>query len=300
MNLAATTELLTVLSDGNRLRLLQLLDGEELNVAELVASLELPQSRVSTHLGRLKEAGLVVDRREGTQVFYSRPQRQAPGHELLLSVCSTLADDVIAADKRRLTRVRSGQRPLELTYAPGRTFEAYAQGLFSALSLGDVLDAGCGDGAVSALVAQHVRSLTLLDESEQALAAAKKRLSHQGAGKTSLQFRLGDLQAMPFAERSFDTVLLFNVLTCVDEPKVVIREAARVLRPTGRLLIVTLATHSYGSLTKTYAHQHPGFSPKQLRVWIDSSGLRTQHCDITSRQPQEPYFEIVTALGQAL
>ncbi|HEY8427028.1 MAG TPA: metalloregulator ArsR/SmtB family transcription factor [Sandaracinaceae bacterium] len=302
-SLAGASSLLSLLADPTRVRLMSLLAREELSVAELTQITELAQSRVSTHLGKLREAGLVTDRRQGASTFYRASEAMPQEARSLWTLLEAQLDDrVLDSDRERceaLVRAREAAWPdavagqMERHYSPGRTWEATARGLLGLVRFGDVLDAGSGDGTLAALIAPRARSVTCLDRSETVLAAAAKRL----AGHDNVRFAHGDLLELPFADRSFDHVMLFNVLTYALDPERALREAARVLRKRGLLAIVTLARHQHASITAAYGHVVPGFEPKKLAKMIERAGLTVDSCEITSRERRKPYFEIVSAFA---
>src|SRR5256885_61189 len=220
--LDSTIGWLDVFGEPTRVRLVNLVGQEELTVAELTAITELAQPRVSTHLGKLREAGLLRDRKVGASTFYAVTEETMPpaARALWKLLRSQIQDDVIDSDKKRmqqLVRARdkasswpdavAGQ--MERHYSPGRTWEATARGLIGLLRLGDVLDAGSGDGAIAQLLAARAKSVTCLDRSERVMAAARQRLGRE----KNVRFTVGDLQDLAFGEAQFDQVLLFNVLT---------------------------------------------------------------------------------------
>src|SRR5689334_20833391 len=240
-----TVELLRLFGDATRVRLASLLEKDELTVAEMTRITDLPQSRVSTHLGKLREAGVLRDRREGASTYYSMNDGAMPAEirKLWTVVGETLDEPLLRADRDRcaaLVRAREGGKgwpdsvagQMERYYSPGRTWEAIARGLLGLVRLGDVLDAGSGDGAIAALLAPRARRITCLDRSQKVLAAARHRLGHL----PNVAFVPGDLHALPFADGRFDQVLLFNVLVYADNPSRAIAEAARVLKPGGDLV----------------------------------------------------------------
>jgi ArsR family transcriptional regulator len=182
---------------------------------------------------------------------------------------------------------------MERHYSPGRTWEATTRGLLGFLRLGDVLDLGCGDGVVASLVKERARSLTCLDRSARALAAARERL---GADPL-VTFVEGDMEALPLPSASFDQVLLLHVLTCTRDPAQALAEAARVLRPGARLCVVTLAEHHHADLVAAFDHLHCGFSPSGLRQLLGAAGLTVETCEVTSRERRQPYFEVLTAVA---
>ncbi len=303
--LDATVSLLSLFSDPTRIRLMALLGREELSVAELTRITALPQSRVSTHLGRLRDAGLLRDRRNGSSTLYAVAEGiPEPASRLWKSLSASLDDGVISSDLQRCqelveARESSGDWPdsiagqMERYYSPGRTWEATARGLVGLLRLGDVLDVGAGDGVISELLSSTARSITLLDRSERMVSAARKRLSHIA----SVNVRMGDMHELPFPDASFDQVLLYNSLTYSHAPDRAVAEAARVLRPAGALAVVTLNEHSHMPITAAYSHLNAGFSPVTLRAMLTTCGLDVRFCEVSSREKKVPYFEVVSAFA---
>ena len=286
--------------------LLALLAEHELTVNELTSITELGQSRVSTHLGKLREAGLVRDKRVGGSTFYSLANGEMPGQarKLWELVSGALDDEQVAADKQRCAAQLRARRAaarwpesvageMERHYSPGRTWEALAGGLIGLLDLGDVLDAGAGDGAIAALVAPRARSITCVDVSEKLVDAARVRL----AGFPNARSEVADLHDLPFDKASFDQILLLNVLPFLHTPARALAEAGRVLRPGGTLALVTLAEHDHLDVTGAYGHRHAGFSPAAVRRMLSRAGLEVRTCDVTSRERRAPYFQVVTAFA---
>jgi DNA-binding transcriptional ArsR family regulator len=305
-SLGATTNLLGLLAEPSRVRLLALLAAHELTVNELTSITELGQSRVSTHLGKLREAGLVRDKRVGGSTFYSLANGEMPGQARKLwdLVSGALDDEQVAADKQRCAAQLRARRAaarwpesvageMERHYSPGRTWESLAGGVIGLLRLGDVLDAGAGDGATAQLIAPRARSITCVDVSETLVDAARVRL----AGHANARCRVADLHALPFDDASFDQVLLLNVLPFLKQPGAALGEAARVLRPGGTLALVTLAEHEHLDVTSAYGHVQAGFSPAAVRRLVGKAGLAVETCDVTSREKRAPYFQVVTAFA---
>ncbi len=305
-DLTQTIDLLSVFADPTRVRLVALLDRSELSVAELTRITDLPQPRVSTHLRRLKDAGLVRDRRDGSSNFYSVDvdNMGESARSLWKLVDAGVEDELMAQDQRRReaalalreTPLRwpdevAGQ--MERHYSPGRTWEAAARGLLGFLRLGRVLDIGSGDGVNAELIANQVESLTCLDISERVIAAARRRLERF----SHVDFRVGDMHDIPAADHSFDAVLSLHVLTYSREPAKAIREAARVLVPGGSLALVTLAAHTHTKIAAAYDHVNDGFSPSSLAAMLVAAGLHVQRCAPSSRERRKPNFEVVTAFA---
>jgi ArsR family transcriptional regulator len=301
---ASTVSALQLLGEENRVRLLALLAKEELTVAELTAVTRLGQSRVSTHLGRLREAGVLRDRREGPSTFYSLNDAAMPAdvRRLWEAVAAEMDDAVLAQDRERCEKVLRARAKgavwteavageMDRHYSPGRTWESLAHGVLALARFGDVLDVGCGDGAVAQLVAPRAKSVTCVDKSERMVDAAKKRLK-RGKNATC---SIGDAEALALPDASFDQVLLFNVLACVEAPARVAREALRVLRPGGDVAVIALAAHDHAALTAEYGHVNAGVSPASLRRLLEGAGFEVSFCAVTSREKRLPHLDVVTA-----
>jgi SAM-dependent methyltransferase len=307
ITLAKAVDSLRLFADPTRVRLVHLLDGNELSVAEITQVTHLPQSRVSTHLGKLREAGVLGDRRQGTSTYYTvnGSGMPEPAARLWALMAESRDEPLVRDDRVRCqevlrARTRGQSWPeavagqMERHYSPGRTWEATLFGLLGFVRLGDVLDAGSGDGATAALLAPHCRSITCLDISPAVLRAARRRLGSQ----RNVRFAPGDVHAMPFAEGSFDQVLLLHVLTYAHDPALALHQAGRVLRPGGQLAVSTLGRHEHAEVTRSYGHVNPGFSPRVLHAWLAREGLSVERCEVTSREKRAPHFSVVTAFAR--
>ena len=174
---------------------------------------------------------------------------------------------------------------MERHYSPGRTWESLAQGLLPLLTLGDVLDAGCGDGSIAELLLGRARSVTCIDESEKMIDAARARLAHHAHARCER----ATLEAIPAANASFDQALLFNVMVHLEEPKLALKELARVLRPRGALVVVTLHEHADRETMNAFGHRHPGFGESDIRQRLRRAGFDVDSCAITSREKRAPH-----------
>ena len=310
MSLNESMALLRVLADPSRVRLLCALEHEELTVAELQEVLDMPQSRVSTHLGRLREAGLALDRVDGPHRYYRLADGGMPAAARIAwqAVRQPLEGDAqLERDRQRRESVVVARGAgaswvdrvagsLDRHYSPGRTWESLARGLVLACELGDVVDLGAGDGAIAELLAPAARSIIGVDLSERMVQAGQRRLKK--AQLSHVRLLLGDMHAPPLDDESCDFVLLQQSLQYAADPPRVFRQAARVLRPAGRLLIVTLAAHGHDEVRNEYGHVHLGFRPQQLRGWARSSGLDVVHLEPAGRERRPPQFEALTLLAQ--
>ncbi|GJM20765.1 MAG: transcriptional regulator [Planctomycetota bacterium] len=320
LELQALAELSRLFAEPTRLRLLSLLAREELTVAELTAATRLSQSRVSTHLARLREAGVVRLRKAGTRTFHAldEPGADGPVGRLWKHLQGELADGLLVEDADRLRAVLDARQEswadsvagsMERHYSPGRTWEAALRGVLGLLDLGHVLDIASGDGALSELLAPRARSVTCLDRSERVLDAAGRRFAKRGPANRAqpstrrsdrssharVRLLRGDMHRLPFHDARFDEVLLVNSLSYADDPRVVVNEAARVLRPGGKLVAVTLATHAHEGVAHTYGHRRLGFDTDEFAALLRAAGLDLDLCTPTSRERRAPHFRVLTA-----
>jgi DNA-binding transcriptional ArsR family regulator/protein-L-isoaspartate O-methyltransferase len=305
MDLEAWSSRLKVLADATRVRLLALLEGEELTVAELSSITRLAQPRVSTHLARLKEAGLVRDRRSGVSAYYRFDEDSLdPAQRALWRTLREGSDDpLLRQDQERIPAVLASRAAdanwadsvagdMERHYSPGRTWEALARSALPLLSPGKVLDIASGDGVLAELLAPHAREYICLDVSARVVAAASERLRRF----KQVQVQEGDMHALPFEDARFDLVVLMHALTYAAKPAVAVAEAARVLCPGGRLLLSSLARHEHRGAVQTYGHINLGFSDKELRKFAEKAGLEIQATEIVTREKRPPHFEVVSLI----
>jgi len=304
--LDAHLSLLAALGDATRLRLCALLSACELSVVELTQVLELGQSKVSTHLARLKEQALVLDRRVSTSSYYrlNDDGMSDATKRVWSALLETLDDATVTSDRRRAERVIEAREKnswperlageLERHYSPGRTWESLARSFASLVRADEVLDVGAGDGTVAELLAARSERYVCLDSSSKLLRAASDRL----ARFPSVSLVHGDMHALPFAEARFGLVLLFNVLAYATDPGRALDEAARVVRPGGELFLVTLHKHEHMDVAAQYGHRQPGFDPRWLKRRLSARGLRVSHCEVSCRERARPHFEIVTCFAQ--
>ena len=306
MDLATASSVLRLLADPTRVRLLALLEREELTVAELAAVLHLAQPRVSTHLAKLKEASLVRDRRAGVSAYYrANNEGDQAQHDLLCSLRSSIDDALLREDAARLPGVLANRAreegwadtvagDMERHYSPGRTWETLARSLLQLLETGDVLDIASGDGITAELLAPHAHSIVCVDSSERVVEAASKRLH----AFTNVQVIHGDMHALELGEQRFDLVLMLHALTYAERPAQAVAEAARVLRPGGRLLAVTLGQHDHRAVVQPFDHRNLGFSNAQLDGYARSAGLTVISCNRLSRERKAPHFEVISLLAR--
>jgi ubiquinone/menaquinone biosynthesis C-methylase UbiE/DNA-binding transcriptional ArsR family regulator len=301
-----STAFCRLLSDPTRVRLLRLLEAEELTVAELTVITSLAQSRVSTHLAKLREPGLLRDRKAGVSTFYAfnegalNPAQQA----LWTTLRDSTDDSVLAQDRKQLVQVlkaRSGEQSwadsvagdMRRHYSPGRTFEATARTTLGLLNLGKVIDLASGDGALAEIIAPNADSVDCFDISQKVISAATKRL----ARLPNVHFAVGDMHQIAAADNSYDQALLMHALTYTKQPEKVAAEIFRVLAPGGTVAVATLNKHAHKQITEPFNHVNSGYGIPQLSKIFSSAGFTIQQCEITSREQRTPQFEVITLIA---
>lgn len=307
MDLDGWSNCLRVLSDPTRVRLLALLERDELTVAELASVTRLAQPRVSTHLAKLKENGLVRDRRSGVSAYYrfAEDDLDAAQRALWTTLREGADDPLLRADAERLPGVLAARASdqnwadsvagdMERHYSPGRTWEAMARTALQLLEAGDVLDIASGDGVLAELLAPRAKRYVCIDASARVVAAAAERLKPW----KNVEVREGDMHALTFADGSFDLVLLMHALTYAEKPGQALVESARVLRRGGRLLATTLHKHEHRTAIEPYGHANLGFTPKELARMAVKAGLEVVSCDVVAREKRPPHFEVVSLLAR--
>ena len=273
--------------EETRLRVLALLAEAELTVSDLTDILRQSQPRISRHLKLLAEAGLIERFREGTWAFF-RLSEHGGGAELAHALLDKLnpADQTIARDRERLASVRQARAAAAQAYFRSHAAEwdrirklhvtdaAVEEAIRSALAdrpFRSLLDLGTGTGRMLELFGHEITRGLGLDLSLDMLLLARDRLERAGLKHCSV--RQGDIYDLPLADDSFDVVILHQVLHFLDDGARAIKEAARVLRPGGRLLVVDFAPHEQEFLREQFAHRRLGFAPETVTQWLKASGL---------------------------
>ena len=273
------------LGDETRLRLLTLLEQQELGVADLCDVLQLPQSTVSRHLKVLGDQGWVRSRRRGTTRLYRTilDELDAPARELWLVArrqtrgWATLKQDALRLrhrvegrndEARRFFSGRAGEwdRLREQTY--GRAFELDA---LVALLPPDyaVADLGCGTGQTLAALAPHVARAVGVDNNAAMLAAARRRTQDL----TGVELLEGELEALPLAAGEVDAACMVLALSYLPDPAAALAEAGRVVRPGGRLVVVDLMPHDRAEFRREMGQAHAGIDERELAGWLAAAGF---------------------------
>jgi ArsR family transcriptional regulator len=274
-------------AEPSRLRLLVLCARGEFTVTELAQILGQSQPRVSRHLKLLCEAGLLDRAREGSWVFYRLGSGRAVSllSRHLVEACGE-QDETIALDLQRLAAINRQRAELAAAYFRDNAadwhrirslyvdeadVEAVLADVVGALAPRDLLDIGTGTGRMLELLGPRVANALGIDQSREMLAIA--RVNIERAGLSNCVVRLGDMYQLPLPDRSFDAVIIHQVLHYADRPAAAIAEAGRVLRPGGSLIIVDFALHALEFLREEHAHRRLGFADHDIAAWFRAAGL---------------------------
>jgi len=308
--MSSTLKSLRALSDPTRLRIIALLEKEELSVNELQEITRMGQSRISTHLGLLLDSGLVESRREGKRTFYklSPMPNGTSGEFIQLAIRGAKELAEHGGDQVNLKRILNRRREqaqvyfnqiagrFDRVYGPGRSWQAFGQLLLRVLPPLAVADLGSGEGLLSELLARRCKKVIAVDNSEKIVAfgAAKAKKN----GLKNLEFRLGDLQNPPVEADSVDLVVLSQALHHAEKPAEAIAAARRILKPGGQLMVLDLLKHKFEQAHELYGDRWLGFAESDLHQWFEQAGLKKIEVNVVAREEQPPHFETVLASGQ--
>ena len=281
------------LGDPTRVRILLLLEREELSVGELMDVLGMAQSRVSRHLGILREAGLVRDRRDGTYALYKFVSPDEPAWSDAWALArATLSDDPATdRDQAKLARVLAAREGRERSFfdSVGGEWDALrkvwgdellrARALTRLVPSGlKVADVGTGTGILALELAAIGCQVVAIDSSEAMLEAAARKL--EDAGCDTVALRQAEASDLPLADGEVDAAFAHMVLQYLEEPDAAIREMARVVRPGGRVVLIDFAAHDRAWMRAELGVRHMGFSPDAIEGWLAAAGLEAVEVDI--------------------
>jgi len=309
-DVSSTLKSLRALADPTRLRIVALLEKDELSVNELQEVTRLGQSRISTHLGLLAETGLVTPRREGKRTFY-RLSPHADSHvreftRLAMRGAKELPEhDADQVNLKRVLARRNEQAQVyfnqvagrfDRSYGPGRSWQAFGHLLLRILPPLEVADLGSGEGLLSELLARRCKRVIAVDNSEKMVEFGARKAKKNGL--KNLEFRLGDLESPPIEPASVDLAILSQALHHAEDPAKAIAGAHRILRPGGQLLILDLAKHRFARAQELYGDRWPGFAESDLHHWLELAGFKKIELSIVAREEQEPHFETLLATAE--
>ena len=306
------TKTLRVLADPNRLRILLLLKDEELSVAELQEILSMGQSTISTHLSQLRQAALVEDRRTGKSIHYrlsTDPANAALLDQLLHQFLTRAAAEIpeAAHDKTAMRRVLKKRQDktraffdsvagrLGKDYVPGKSWKSLAEALLLLMPPMTIADLGAGEGSSALLLSQRARRVIAVDSSAKMIEFGRELAARHGV--TNIDYRLGDMEEIPIDSASVDLVWISQSLHHALHPDRALHEAARILAPGGRIVILDLAKHKFEEARDLYADQWLGFSESDLESMLQQAGFSAIETSLVDKEPEPPHFQTLLALA---
>lgn len=294
---------LKLLADPTRLRILHLLDQEELSVADLQELLGMGQSRISTQLSQLKAGGLVEDERSGKNNIY-RSSMPAEVAVLARNAAVELPEtpkDLTAL--RHLMRKRQDRARLYFDqlagrfgrdYVPGRSWKGLAEALLKVMAGGVVADLGAGEGTLSQLLAQRADKVIAVDLSEKMVEFATGLAREHGI--ENIEFRVGDIETPPLDAGSLDLAVFSQALHHAAHPQRALDSAFAALKPGGRLIVLDLAAHHFEQAKELYADTWLGFGEGELASMLEKAGFTEIETAIVDREPEPPHFQTLLAV----
>jgi len=307
--MASILKSLRLLADPSRVRMVLLLEREELSVAELQEILAMGQSTISTHLAQLKQAGIVEDRRTGKNILY---RLKAFGNGTQTQVLDVLKhavreipeaaedrDALRLALRRRQDKVRSYFDELAgkfgRQYVPGRSWQGLAETFLMLMPPLVIADLGAGEGTVSQLLARRAKKVIAVDNSEKMVEFGSSLARSHGV--RNLEYRLGDLEELPIKKGEADVAFFSQSLHHAQHPPRALAEAFRIVKPGGRVIILDLLKHHFEEARALYADVWLGFSEVDLRRMLRDAGFDNISTAIVHRESEGPHFETILAVG---
>ncbi len=302
---------LRVLADPNRLRILLLLRGEELSVAELQEVLVMGQSTISTHLSQLKQAELVEDRRTGKSNLYRFATSTAEGGVLDQLLDRAKQEIPEAAQDRAAVRSVLRKRQdkmrsffdsvagrLGRDYVPGKSWKSMAEALLRLMPPLVVADLGAGEGAFALLLAQSAKRVIAVDSSAKMVEVGRDQALRNGV--ENVEYRIGDMEQIPIEDAAVDLAFFSQSLHHALHPERAVEEAWRILRPGGRLVILDLAKHRFEEARELYADEWLGFSEAELETMLLKAGFDNLQTSVVDKESETPQFQTLMAVGHRL
>lgn len=309
--MASTINFLRLLADPTRLRLLLLLEQEELSVAELQDVLGMGQSRISSHLAQLKRAGVVEDRRAGKNVYYglTTGQKLDSQHAKVSELTRALAREMPETQRDRtalkvVLRKRQDKAReyfdqlagrFGRSHCPGRSWQALAHTMISLLPPLTVADLGAGEGTLSQLLAKKARKVIAVDNAPKMVEFGGQLAKKHGF--KNLEYRLGDIEEPPIEKSSIDLAIFSQALHHANHPERAIAAAHRILKKGGRIVVLDLLSHRFEKARELYADHWLGFSEVQLQQWLEKASFSGIEVTVVSREKEKPHFQTVFATG---
>lgn len=309
--MASIVKILRAAAEPNRLRILLLLKAEELSVAELQEILTMGQSTISTHLSQLKHAGLVEDRRTGKNNLYRlHDESDVAGREFMdgLLARAEIETAEAAGDRAAMRRVVKKRQDrmrsffdsmagrLGKDYVPGKSWKSLAEALLRLMPPLVVADLGAGDGSFSLLLARRAARVIAVDASQKMLDVGRELAARSEVG--NLEFRAGDMEELPIDSSTIDVAFFSQSLHHAPHPARALEEAARILRPGGRLVVLDLAKHRFEEARELYADEWLGFAEAELESMLEKAGFVAIDVAVVDRDAEAPQFQTLLATGE--
>lgn len=305
--MASILKSLRLLADPSRVRIVLLLEREELSVAELQEILAMGQSTISTHLSQLKQAGIVEDRRTGKNILYRLKAFGNGTQEQVLGVLRHAVKEIPEAGedrdalrlalRRRQDKVRSYFDELAgkfgRQYVPGRSWQGLAETFLLLMPPLVIADLGAGEGTVSQLLARRAKKVIAVDNSEKMVEFGSSLARSHGV--KNLEYRLGDLEELPVKKGEADVAIFSQSLHHAQHPRRALTEAFRILKPGGRIIILDLLKHHFEEARALYADVWLGFSEVELRRMLSDAGFKDISTALVHREDEAPHFETILA-----
>lgn len=307
--MSSAAGLFRLLGDEARLRLLRLLSLERLNVSELTGILGIAQSGVSRHLGLLKDAGLVEEQREGGYTYFrlAGPAAGGDGAPLAAMLLAEFegaartptgrADDARLAEVRRLRRenfdVHAGPDTNARQLVPGRSWAAWARALGHLLPRLKVADLGCGEGYLTIETSRWASRVIAVDRSQAVLQRARALAARRRV--RNVVWKRGELERLPLRDASVDVALLSQALHHAHDPSRALAEAARVVVPGGRVLVLDLRAHEEGWVRDRLGDRWAGFADAELGRLLEGAGLSEVRVNVGARRIGDPFTVLIAS-----
>jgi SAM-dependent methyltransferase len=301
----SASSLYRLLGDETRLRLLRTLSLERMNVSELTAVLGIAQSGVSRHLGFLKDAGLVTEERIAGFSYYSfSPPAEEDGGPLrqLLSgqFAAASGDSAVRADEARLQEVLRLRRENFETHGeatgqmvPGRSWAAWARALGYLLPPLDVADLGCGEGYLTIEAARWARHVVAIDRSTAVLERARDLARRRGV--SNITWKRGEIEKPPIDDESVDVAMLSQALHHARRPEQALEQAARIVVPGGRVLVLDLRRHDQEWVQSRLGDLWLGFTDDELADLLTGAGFEKVDVRVGSRRAGGPFVVLIAS-----